>query len=366
MMGRTVNGAVRNGSAHVPVGTDLGISALADVPRTDSPQKAKDFTSDQEVRWCPGCGDYVILATVRAMLPQLGLKRENIVFVSGIGCSSRFPYYLDTYGVHSIHGRAPTFATGLAVTRPDLSVWVVTGDGDALSIGGNHLIHALRRNVNMRILLFNNRIYGLTKGQYSPTSESGKITKSTPMGSIDTPFNTMSLALGAEATFVARVLDSDRAGLTEILLAAAEHRGAAFVEILQDCPIFNDGSFDALRKGDAEDHLIHVRHGEPIIFGTDDELCVVRRGFGLRVEHITEVDRDEIVVHDAHCEDPEYAYALSRLSAQDLTYTVTGIVRSVSRPTYDDGARAQVAAAVADEPADLQSLLDGSNTWTVS
>ncbi|HET8992855.1 MAG TPA: thiamine pyrophosphate-dependent enzyme, partial [Rhodococcus sp. (in: high G+C Gram-positive bacteria)] len=183
-MGKTTNGAVHNGSARVPVGTDLGISALAEVPRADSLQKAKDFTSDQEVRWCPGCGDYVILATVRAMLPQLGLKRENIVFVSGIGCSSRFPYYLDTYGVHSIHGRAPTFATGLAVTRPDLSVWVVTGDGDALSIGGNHLIHALRRNVNMRILLFNNRIYGLTKGQYSPTSESGKITKSTPMGSI--------------------------------------------------------------------------------------------------------------------------------------------------------------------------------------
>ena len=200
------------------------------VPTTDAPQKAKDFTSDQEVRWCPGCGDYAVLASVRSFLPELGLRRENIVFVSGIGCSSRFPYYLDTYGMHSIHGRAPAIATGLAVTRPDLSVWVVTGDGDALSIGGNHLIHALRRNMNITILLFNNRIYGLTKGQYSPTSEVGKVTKSTPMGSIDAPFNPVSLALGAEATFVGRALDSDRKGLTEVLRRAAAHRGASLVE----------------------------------------------------------------------------------------------------------------------------------------
>ncbi|MEE2034835.1 2-oxoacid:ferredoxin oxidoreductase subunit beta [Rhodococcus chondri] len=365
--GAVHNGAANNGAArNSSVGEDLGLSALADVPRSDTPQKAKDFTSDQEVRWCPGCGDYVILATVRSMLPQLGLAKENIVFVSGIGCSSRFPYYLDTYGVHSIHGRAPTLATGLAVTRPDLSVWVVTGDGDALSIGGNHLIHALRRNVNMRILLFNNRIYGLTKGQYSPTSEIGKITKSTPMGSLDAPFNTMSVALGAEASFVARALDSDRASLTEVLLAAAQHRGAAFVEILQDCPIFNDGSFDALRKEGSASRLIHVRHGEPIIFGTDDEFCVVRRGFGLRVAARTDVDPGDIVVHDAHTDDPEYAYALARLSDQDLAYTVTGIVRAVRRPTYDDGARDQVARAKETAPADLQQLLDGGNTWTVS
>ena len=345
---------MHNGTAHETgaVGRDLGLSGLAHVPRTDVPQKAKDFTTDQEVRWCPGCGDYVILATVRSMLPQLGLARENIVFVSGIGCSSRFPYYLDTYGVHSIHGRAPTLATGLAVTRPDLSVWVVTGDGDALSIGGNHLIHALRRNVNMRILLFNNRIYGLTKGQYSPTSEVGKVTKSTPMGSVDAPFNTMSLALGADASFVARALDSDREGLTEVLRAAAHHRGAAFVEILQDCPIFNDGSFDVLRKDGAGSRLIHVRHGEPIIFGTDDELCVVRRGFGLRVAQRADVDPGDIVVHDAHTE--------------DLEYTVTGIVRAGQRPAYDDGARDQVARAKAEAPADLQQLLDGPHTWTVS
>ena len=202
------------------------------------------------MRWCPGCGDYAVLAAVRSFLPTLGIRRENTVFVSGIGCSSRFPYYLNTYGMHSIHGRAPAIATGLAVTRPDLSVWVVTGDGDALSIGGNHLIHALRRNVNLKILLFNNRIYGLTKGQYSPTSEEGKVTKSTPLGSVDHPFNPISLALGAEATFVGRAMDSDRKGLTAVLQAAAEHRGTALVEIFQDCPIFNDGSFDVLRKGD--------------------------------------------------------------------------------------------------------------------
>src|ERR1700749_3544659 len=210
--------------------------------------KAKDFKTDQEVRWCPGCGDYAILAAVQSFMPELGIPRERIVFISGIGCASRFPYYMNTYGVHSIHGRAPAIATGLSISRPDLSVWVVTGDGDALSIGGNHLIHALRRNVNLKILLFNNRIYGLTKGQYSPTSEEGKITKSTPYGSVDHPFNPVSLALGADATFVGRAIDSDRKGLTAVLQAAAEHRGTAFVEIFQDCPIFNDGAFDVLKE----------------------------------------------------------------------------------------------------------------------
>ncbi len=269
--------------------TPTGLTKTSGVPTTDEPQKAKDFASDQEVRWCPGCGDYVILNTIRSFLPELGLKRENMVFVSGIGCSSRFPYYLETYGLHSIHGRAPTFATGLALARDDLSVWVVTGDGDALSIGGNHLIHALRRNVNITILLFNNRIYGLTKGQYSPTSEVGKVTKSTPMGSLDYPFNPVSLALGAEASFVGRALDSDKKGLTEVLRAAAAHRGAALVEIMQDCPIFNDGSFDALRKEGAEDRLINVSHGEPIIFGAGGEYCVVKSGFGLEVAKTADV-----------------------------------------------------------------------------
>ncbi len=348
--------------------TDLGLTSYADVPTTDAPLKAKDFTSDQEVRWCPGCGDYVILATVRSFLPELGLRRENMMFVSGIGCSSRFPYYLDAYGIHSIHGRAPAIATGLAVTRPDLSVWVVTGDGDALSIGGNHLIHALRRNINVTILLFNNRIYGLTKGQYSPTSQVGMVTKSTPVGSVDHPFNTLSLALGAESTFAARALDSDRKGLTEVLRAAAQHRGASFVEILQDCPIFNDGSFDVLRKEDAEQRLIRLVHGEPITFGNDCEFCIVQKGFGLEVAKSAEVSEKDIVVHDAFSDDPEYAYALSRLSDQDLNHVVTGVFRSVVRPTYDDAARAQLAMASEIRPVgpdSLQQLLTGRETWTV-
>ena len=250
-------------------------SGTESVPAADGPQTGKEFTSDQEVRWCPGCGDYAVLKAVQSFLPDLGLRRENIVFVSGIGCSSRFPYYLDTYGMHSIHGRAPSIATGIATAREDLSVWVVTGDGDALSIGGNHLIHALRRNVNMTILLFNNRIYGLTKGQYSPTSEVGKVTKSTPMGSLDHPFNPVSLALGAEASFVARTIDSDRKHLTGVLAAAAAHRGTSFVEIYQNCPIFNDGAFDAHQgrprhQGARDhpagprpaDHLRHPRRGD--------------------------------------------------------------------------------------------------------
>ncbi|MCV7314821.1 2-oxoacid:ferredoxin oxidoreductase subunit beta [Mycolicibacillus parakoreensis] len=347
---------------------DLPLTAVSGVPTTDEPQKGKDFTSNQEVRWCPGCGDYVILNTIRNFLPKLGLRRENTVFVSGIGCSSRFPYYMNTYGVHSIHGRAPTFATGLATAREDLSVWVVTGDGDALSIGGNHLIHTLRRNVNLTILLFNNRIYGLTKGQYSPTSEAGKVTKSTPMGSLDNPFNPVSLAIGAEATFVGRALDSDRKGLTEVLQGAMEHRGSALVEILQDCPVFNDGSFDLLRKEGSEDRLIHVRQGEPVIFGTNGEYCVVKADYGLEVAKTANVAADQIVVHDATLEDSSYAFALSRLSDQHLAHFPMGIFRQVSKPTYDDEARAQVAAAREASPHDavaLQSLLRGRDTWTV-
>ena len=353
------------------IGADLNLSVSKNtgVPTTDQPMKAKDFASDQEVRWCPGCGDYVILNTIRNFLPELGLRRENIAFISGIGCSSRFPYYLETYGFHSIHGRAPTVATGLALARPDLSVWVVTGDGDALSIGGNHLIHALRRNVNLTILLFNNRIYGLTKGQYSPTSEIGKITKSTPAGSLDQPFNPVSVALGAEATFVARALDSDRKGLSEVLRAAAAHRGAALVEIMQDCPIFNDGSFDVLRNEGAEERLINVRHGEPIVFGADGEFCVVQTGFGLDVAKTADVSADQIVLHDAHSDSPAYAFALSRLSDQNLEHTVMGVFRQVSRPVYDDEAREQIAAAQERAPHDraaLQALVRGRDTWTIA
>ncbi|KAA2264787.1 2-oxoacid:ferredoxin oxidoreductase subunit beta [Solihabitans fulvus] len=351
---------------------DLGLPSLGGldgVPTTEDKQTAKDYKSDQEVRWCPGCGDYAVLAAVQSFLPQLGLKRENITFVSGIGCSSRFPYYMNTYGMHSIHGRAPAIATGLAVSRPDLSVWVVTGDGDALSIGGNHLIHTLRRNVNLKILLFNNRIYGLTKGQYSPTSEEGKVTKSTPMGSLDHPFNPVSLALGAEATFVGRALDSDRKGLTEVLQAAAEHRGSALVEIYQNCPIFNDGAFEVLKEpGEREQRIIPLRHGQPIRFGPAGEHGVVRNPATgmLEVAEVATVGEQALVVHDTTLDDPSYSFALSRLGGQDLTHTVTGVFRSVSRPTYDDLAREQVHLAQQSRRADLRSLLRGKDTWTVA
>ncbi len=353
-----------------PAITPSAFPALDLVPKTDEPQKAKDFKSDQEVRWCPGCGDYAILAAVQGFLPELGLRRENIVFVSGIGCSSRFPYYMNTYGLHSIHGRAPAIATGLAVSRPDLSVWVITGDGDALSIGGNHLIHALRRNVNLKILLFNNRIYGLTKGQYSPTSETGKITKSTPMGSLDYSFNPVSVALGAEATFVARTIDSDRKHLTSVLRAAAAHEGTALVEIYQNCNIFNDHAWEPLKDGDTrDDMLIRLEHGEPIRFGTNGDRVVVRGADGhVGVVAASEVDDSQILSHDAHADDPGLAFALSRLSdPHTLADTPIGVFRDVSRPSYDRMAREQMAAArAAKGEGDLAVLLAGSDTWTVS
>jgi len=350
-------------------------SGLADVPRL--PEGApgltrKDFSSSSEVRWCPGCGDYAILAAVQGFLPELGIARENIVCISGIGCSSRFPYYLDTYGVHSIHGRAPSIATGLAASRPDLNVWVITGDGDALSIGGNHLIHALRRNVNLTILLFNNRIYGLTKGQYSPTSEPGKITKSTPAGSVDAPFNPVSLALGANATFVARTLDSDRKHLTSVLRAAVEHRGSALVEIYQNCPIFNDGAFDVLKDRDeAQARLVHLSHGEPITYGSDaDPHAVVRTDSGVAAVPLAELDGREPLVHDAHSTDPTLAFALSRLDGPEMTHVPVGLFRAVDRPTYDDAVRAQLqdaqrSAGGAATDDDLAALLAGNDTWTV-
>lgn len=333
----------------------------------------KDFTAANEVRWCPGCGDYAILAAVQGFLPELGLRRENIVCISGIGCSSRFPYYLDTYGMHSIHGRAPAIATGLATSRSDLSVWVVTGDGDALSIGGNHLIHAMRRNVNMTILLFNNRIYGLTKGQYSPTSEVGKVTKSTPAGSVDAPFNPVSLALGAEATFVARTMDSDRKHLTSVLRAAAGHRGTSLVEIYQNCPVFNDGAFDVLKDRDeAQARLVHLTDGEQVRFGREGEEKVVVRSAdgGVEVVRADEAEGREVVVHDMGADDPTQAFALSRLDDPSMVHVPVGVFRSVERPTYDDLVRDQVSTARAEagEPtdADLDALLAGGDTWTVS
>jgi 2-oxoglutarate/2-oxoacid ferredoxin oxidoreductase subunit beta len=376
---------------------------------------AKEFKSDQEVRWCPGCGDYAILAAMQAFMPELGIARENTVFISGIGCSSRFPYYMNTYGMHSIHGRAPAIATGLAVSRPDLSVWVVTGDGDALSIGGNHLIHALRRNVNVKILLFNNRIYGLTKGQYSPTSEIGKVTKSTPVGSADAPFNPLSLALGAEASFVARSIDSDRKHLTSVLRAAAAHEGSAFVEIYQNCNIFNDDAFEVLKNpATRDDYLIRLEHGRPVTFGAarqpnqsdggaarqpnqsdggaarqpnqsdggaarqpnqsdggaEGEWCVTHPpgAFGLEVRKTSEVPSNEILVHDETIPGPAYAFALSRLPQLDLRFTPIGVFRNADRPSYDSIVRDQVetAKATVDDPdAELASLLSSGDTWTI-
>jgi len=335
------------------------------VPATDLKQNAKEFKSDQEVRWCPGCGDYAILAAVQGFLPELGLKRENVVFISGIGCSSRFPYYLNTYGMHSIHGRAPAIATGLATSRPDLAVFVVTGDGDALSIGGNHLIHVLRRNVNLTILLFNNRIYGLTKGQYSPTSEVGKITKSTPMGSLDFPFNPVSLAIGAEATFVARTIDSDRKHLTAVLRAATEHRGTSLVEIYQNCNIFNDEAFEVLKSPDTrDDYLVRLEDGQPITFG-NGVTKGIRRGANGSLE-ICAADDPDVLVHDTHADDPSLAFALSRLAQPDLSTTPIGIFRDVERPVYDDLMSEQLEQAAAKAgPGDLAALLASGETWTI-
>ncbi|HEX3898079.1 MAG TPA: 2-oxoacid:ferredoxin oxidoreductase subunit beta [Mycobacteriales bacterium] len=338
------------------------------VPTAETEQTRKDFTSDQEVRWCPGCGDYAILAAIQGFMPTMGIKRENTVFVSGIGCAARLPYYMDTYGIHSIHGRAPAIATGLATSRKDLSVWVIGGDGDLLSIGGNHLLHALRRNVNLKILLFNNRIYGLTKGQYSPTSEVGKTTKSSPMGSIDRPLNPVSIALGAEATFVARTLDSDRKHLTATLQAAAEHRGTAFVEIMQNCDIYNDGAFDVLKNADTRDeHVVWLEPGQPVRFGTEGAkgVRVSPRG---RLE-VIDVDADNtesLLIHDPQADEPELAFALSRLGNVDNGVTPLGIFRAVSRPAYDDGARAQVEEArEAKGDGDLAALLSSGDTWTI-
>jgi len=322
---------------------------------------AKDYKTDQEVRWCPGCGDYAILAALQGFMPELEIPKERIVFVSGIGCAARFPYYMETYGIHSIHGRAPAIATGLSVSRPDLSVWVVTGDGDALSIGGNHLIHALRRNVNIKILLFNNEIYGLTKGQYSPTSPRGKVTKSTPMGSLDWPFNPISLALGAEATFVARAIDTDRAQLTEVLRAAAHHKGSAFVEIFQNCNIFNDKAFDFVRED--KENRIYLQHGERVRFGPDGE-----RGVRLRDDGSAEVfDGDgDALVWDAHHPEASPAFALSRLTRDTVGATPIGIFRDIERPVYDQLMDDQLQAAREQKEGELGALLATGDTWTIS
>jgi 2-oxoglutarate/2-oxoacid ferredoxin oxidoreductase subunit beta len=326
-----------------------------------------DFQSDQETRWCPGCGDYAVLSAVQQFMPELGIPPERIVFITGIGCAGRFAYYMDTYGMHGIHGRAPALATGLATAREDLSIWVVTGDGDSLSIGGNHLIHALRRNVPVKILLFNNQIYGLTKGQASPTSELGKITKSTPFGVADHPFNPVALALGAEATFVARTIDRDRHHLTEVLRAAAAHPGAALVEIYQNCPVFNDGAFAALTDREVKDaNQIRLRDGEPIRFGVDNERGVARGEDGcLQLVDVDDVESDPahpaLLVHDPHRDDPGPAFSLAKLAETPSAPTPIGIFRSIQRPVY----RHRGAIEPAGE-AQLSELLLAGDTWTVA
>ena len=328
---------------------------------TNGKLTARDYKTDQEVRWCPGCGDYAILAALQSFMPELDVPKEKIVFISGIGCAARFPYYMETYGMHSIHGRAPAIATGLSTSRPDLSVWVVTGDGDALSIGGNHLIHALRRNVNIKILLFNNEIYGLTKGQYSPTSPRGKVTKSTPMGSLDWPFNPISLAIGAEATFVARAIDTDRAHLTEVLRAAGQHRGSSFVEIFQNCNIFNDKAFDFVRED--KENRIYLQHGEPVRYGAEGE-----NGVRLRTDGSAEVfggDGDALV-WDAHHPEASPAFALSRLTRDSVGATPIGVFRDIERPVYDELMEEQLATAREQKEGDLAALLGSGDTWTIS
>ena len=329
----------------------------------------KDWSTDQDVRWCPGCGDYGILQAVQTLMPELGVPLENTVFVSGIGCSSRFPYYMNTYGMHSIHGRAPAIATGVAVARPDLDVWVITGDGDGLSIGGNHLIHALRRNVKLTILLFNNRIYGLTKGQYSPTSEPGKVTKSTPMGSVDYPFNPLSVAIGAEATFVARTHDLDRKHMMKIFRAAHDHPGAAFVEIFQNCNVFNDEAFEAITSRENRPaRMIDLEHGEAIRFGPENERGVVMRTDGqLEIVNVAEVGEDAILRHDAQREDPSLAFALARLAVDDRSPTPFGIFRQVVRADYGAQVANQLLEAGQKKgPGDLAALLRSGGTWDVT
>jgi 2-oxoglutarate ferredoxin oxidoreductase subunit beta len=329
----------------------------------------KDFQSDQEVRWCPGCGDYSILTAMQLLLPELGVKPENQVFVSGIGCSSRFPYYMNTYGIHSIHGRAPAVATGVALSRPDLDVWVITGDGDGLSIGGNHLIHALRRNVGIKIVMFNNQIYGLTKGQYSPTSEVGKITKSSPFGSLDYPFNPISVAIGAEASFVARTHDMDRKHMMEMFRRAYEHPGGAFVEVYQNCNVFNDAAFEGITSKDTRpDMLIDLKHGEPIRFGGEGQHGVRLNRFGeCEIVSVAEVGEDALLVHDETRPDPTLAFALSRLSNGPTMPTPMGVFRDIERPAYEEEVQRQLMlAAERQGPGDLAALLASGATWTVA
>jgi 2-oxoglutarate ferredoxin oxidoreductase subunit beta len=331
-------------------------------------QTKKDFQTDQEVRWCPGCGDYAILSAVQSVFPELGIPKERFVVISGIGCSSRFPYYMNTFGFHTIHGRAPAVATGLKVTRPELEVWVATGDGDALSIGGNHTIHMLRRNVGLKVLLFNNKIYGLTKGQYSPTSEIGKKAKSTPYGSVDRPFNPLSLALGAESTFVARSVDVFQPHLKTVLRRAGAHQGTAFIEILQNCNIFNDGAWESLTEKDVrDDHTILLEHGKPLVFGKNRDKGIRMRGIELEVVSLGgDVREGDLLVHDEAHPNPGYAFLLSRMDGAPGFPTPLGVLRAVDAPRYEVEMNEQLRQVVAKKgKGDLDRLLRAGDTWEV-
>jgi 2-oxoglutarate ferredoxin oxidoreductase subunit beta len=345
---------------------DRGLCPAQPIGEAPEALTRKDFRSTREIKWCPGCGDYGILAQVQNVLPRLGIPREKFVFVSGIGCSSRFPYYLNTYGFHGIHGRAPAFAMGLKCARPDLSVWVITGDGDGLSIGTNHLIHAMRRNLDVNILLFNNQIYGLTKGQYSPTSEFGKKTKSSPLGSIEQPIHPLGIALAAEATFVARAVFADAPHLGEVLEAAARHKGASFVEILQNCVVFNEDVIEnfgdrALR----DEHWVRLEHGKPIRFGKDDEKGILLRGMQPAVVAVGENGKreEDLLVHDARSSSPALAHLLAHLAPPEFPKAY-GIFRQIVKPTYEDLLMSQIHAAVAKNGrGELSRLLTRGTTW---
>jgi 2-oxoglutarate/2-oxoacid ferredoxin oxidoreductase subunit beta len=329
---------------------------------------ANDFASDQDVRWCPGCGDYSILAQMKKVLPSLGVPPEKMVFVSGIGCSSRFPYYMNTYGIHSIHGRAPAVATGLKASRPDLMVWVITGDGDGLSIGGNHLMHAIRRNLDINIVLFNNRIYGLTKGQYSPTSPLGKVTKSTPMGAIDNPLHPLSIAIGCEGTFIARSIDTNIKHLGAMLKRAAEHRGTSFIEVYQNCNVFNDGAFDyATDRETKADTTIELEHGKPLIFGKNRDKGIRLNGMDPEIVELGKgISEDDLLFHDEQAPQPSLAYLLSRMSYPEFPEPI-GVFRAVDRPVYDAQLNAQITEAKkARGEGDLSKLFNSGDTWTVS
>jgi 2-oxoglutarate/2-oxoacid ferredoxin oxidoreductase subunit beta len=327
----------------------------------------KEFQSDQDVRWCPGCGDYSILAQVQRVFPEFLHKKENYVAVSGIGCSSRFPYYMNVYGLHGIHGRATAIASGIKMANPDLDVWVATGDGDGLSIGGNHMIHMLRRNINIKVLLFNNQIYGLTKGQYSPTSQFGQVTKSTPVGVIDTPFIPVSLALGAGATLVARTMDRDPKHLQEIVRRAENHKGAAFVEIYQNCNVFNDGAFFLFtEKETRDDHVVYLEHGKPLIFGKEKEKGIRLNGFTPEVVNIksSPFSASDLLVHNEN--DSTLAFILANMIHNPELPRAMGVFLSQSRPTYEQLMLDQIAKAKSKKgPGDLQKLLVGDETWTI-